>query len=49
MHCSDEAARATAYHAQAQAAAWGIVALYFQTHGFILYSYQLELRLRTEI
>ena len=36
MHRPDKSARTTAYHAQAQATAWGFVALYFKAHGFIL-------------
>jgi hypothetical protein len=45
MHRPDKSARSTTYHAQAQAAARGFVALYFKTHGFIL----LNRELRTDI
>jgi hypothetical protein len=37
MHRPNKSARSTAYHAQAQAASRGFVALNFQTHGFILF------------
>jgi hypothetical protein len=45
MHRPDKSARSTTYHAQAQAAARGFVALYFKAHGFIL----LNRELRTDI